>query len=107
MNDYAAFAALAHSCPPIRVSHPPAMDNTPRFAFDDQTASRQIAEPAKVVLCFDCQKEIEAGKGIQVVRSLRGPVAFPHEVFPIHHLAPIHTLVHPECEHCHAALHQM
>ncbi len=88
---YANSGALAYACPPIRPSQPSALDNTQRFSFDEQ----RIVEPPKEVLCFDCQKAIEAGKGIQVRRHLRGKQIIQDEYEGI----PIHTLVHPACNH--------
>lgn len=81
---YANSGALARACPPIRCSRPAALDNTEHFSFDEQ----RMVDPAKVVLCFDCQQPIESGKGIQVTRLLHAPTRF----------VTTNTLVHPECE---------
>jgi hypothetical protein len=79
-DSYHNSAQLARECPPIRCSHPAALDNTQRFNHDAQ----RMDEPAKIVLCFDCQKPIDAGKGIQMTRELMGN--------------PMVTLVHPGCQ---------
>ncbi len=91
---YINSGALAYACPPIRVSQPAALDNTERYSFDEQ----RVIEPAKEVLCFDCQHPIEAGKGVQVLRHLLAdncPAYAPERENAI----PIHTLVHSACNH--------
>lgn len=82
INFYLNSGQLARACPPIRCSHPLAMDNTERFNYDAQT----VLEPAKSVLCYDCQKPIAPGMGVQMTRNFNG--------------GPLRsaTLVHPECE---------
>ncbi len=95
-DSYFNSASLAYACPPIRVSHPAALDNTERFSFDEQ----RVIEPEKEVLCFDCQKVIAGGKGVQVHRALQRPT---DRFGDPKHYVPIHTLVHPECNHEHVA----
>lgn len=60
---------LARACPRVPLSRPTPIDNTEHFSFD----RGEMTEPAKAVLCFDCQKLIKAGSGVQLPRVLRGP----------------------------------
>ena len=92
-DSYLNSASLAHACPPIRLSHPPALDNTVRFGRGSDDV-REVTEEPKVVLCFDCQRPIEAGKGVQVRRLLR---VNPVSLVPSAHIPILHTTVHPEC----------
>lgn len=83
---YSNSAELARATPHVRLSRPTPPDNTEWFDYDN----RQVREPAKSCLCFDCQQPIEAGKGVQVRRLLKGVEISPFGT-------PCEAIVHPAC----------
>jgi hypothetical protein len=62
--------ALMAFVPRIRLSRPPPVDNTEHIRYE----TGEVVEPARSILCFDCQLPIPAGKGVQVRRYLRSDI---------------------------------
>jgi hypothetical protein len=91
-TQYANSAELARATPHVRLSRPTPPDNTEWFNHDEQ----RVVEPAKVVLCFDCQQPIEAGKGVQARRYLSKQYGEGASGVNISG-APCDAIVHPEC----------
>jgi hypothetical protein len=85
---YENSSELARATPHVRLSRPTPPDNTEWFSYDEQ----RMVEPAKVVLCFDCQQPIPAGKGVQVKRLLRTGNDTDN-----YGSVPCDSLVHAEC----------
>lgn len=62
--------ALLPFVPRIRLSRPAPLDNTEHMRYD----TKELIEPARSCLCFDCQLPIPAGKGVQVQRYLHSTI---------------------------------
>lgn len=98
---YANSSDLARATPHVRLSRPTPPDNTEWFNHDEQ----RVVEPARVALCFDCQKPVEPGKGVQVQRHFRRPSLDYGQV--IGSPTPCEAIVHPDCAEHHTFLAEM
>lgn len=87
--DHNTLHALVRACPRINPSHPRAIDNTEHR----HPETDDLIEPAKEVLCYECQRPIPAGKGVQESKGRFTVLRHSYCVYPYHaHLGTVEPI---------------